>query len=654
MYDDDEELKKKRRRLILVIIVILLLIIGLGYFLFTRAPGSLFGNGMSCKLKVVDGEKDKDGNYVSPVTIGFEKATPEDKITKKVIGLSESDADGDTYVINKSGTVTVKGFVYNEKNQVATCSLPVSVAKSTGKCVLEVTGGTMGENNWYLTNVNVKLTTIDTGDLTISKYYVHEKNSEIPNNNVDTYTVKNDGTTSLEAVVYYSSGKTTTCTLEVKKDSTKPTCGLNFSGTKNAKGQYTSNINVTIKDAKDANSGVSDSGFGSETNHEDQEIVLTENKTHNVVGYVRDKAGNIGSCTGSVTKVAQSSGGSGGSSGSSGSGGSSSHPATVVKSNNKMCALAVTGANNNGVYTQNVVVSFQTLNDGVASTNITVDGKSGSDVVYITGVTSKKSYKAVGTATYSNGQTVTCTKEFTIDPTQDVVRYFLVNAKVGDKVNYTAGKYSSSSSVGGDGSFGGYSSGQSKEATIRCASGDYGSATGWRVFMVNGSNVYLIHAGTPICFNHTNTAYYNALNALNSTAYSSQFINSAYARSARFMTWSDYGYLKKYSTTLLNTGSTYYLAGADNESGYSSSYLRSYYPNYLWGYVSSSGTHSNIQGVHGARPIVLLNTNVGATYSGGQWNLTIANRSVGLDDEDDSLAKEFQDDALTILIDLGA
>ena len=652
MYDDDEELRKKRRRLILFIIIVILLIIGLGYFLFTRAPGSLFGNGMTCSLKVIDGTKDSDGNYISPVTVGFDKASPDGKIVKKTVGLSESDATSDTFVINKTGTVTVKGFVYNDKNEVATCSLPVSVAKGTGKCVLEVSGGTMGEDNWYLTNVNVKLTTIDTGDLTISKYYVHEKNSEIPNNNTDSFVVKNDGTTNLEGVVYYANGNNTTCTLEVKKDSAKPTCELNISGTKNSKGQYTSNVNVTIKNTKDSTSGVSDSGFGTETAHEEQELVITENTTQKVIGYVRDKAGNIGSCSANVTKVKASSGSSG--SGGSGSGGSSSHQATIVKSSKKMCALAVTGANTNGVYTQNVVVSFQTLNDGVQSTNITVDGKSGSDVVYITGVTSKKSYRAVGTATYSNGETVTCTKDFTIDPTLDTIRYFLVNAKVGDTVNYSAGNYNGSSSVGGDASFGGYSGGQSKDGTVNCASGDYGRATGWRVFMINGSNAYLVHAGTPLCFNHTNTGYQTALNALNSSAYANLFINSGYAKSARFMTWNDYGYLKKYSTSLLNTGSTYYLAGADNENGYSSSYLRQYYPNYLWGYVSSSASHSNLQGVHGVRPIVLLNSNVGATYSGGVWHLTIANRSVGLDEEDDSIAKELQDDALTILIDLRA
>ena len=117
MYADDEELRKKRRKLILVIIVIILLIVALGYFLFTRAPGSLFGNGMSCTLKIVDGQKDKDGNYISPVTVGFDKVSPEGKITKKVIGLSESEADGEEFVIKKAGTVTVKGFVYNSKNR---------------------------------------------------------------------------------------------------------------------------------------------------------------------------------------------------------------------------------------------------------------------------------------------------------------------------------------------------------------------------------------------------------------------------------------------------------------------------------------------------------------------------------------------------------
>jgi len=646
MYADDEELRKKRRNLILVIIVIILLIVALGYFLFTRAPGSLFGNGMSCTLKIVDGQKDKDGNYISPVTVGFDKVSPEGKITKKVIGLSESEADGEEFVIKKTGTVTVKGFVYNSKNEVATCSIPVSVAKGTGKCVLEVAGGTQGEDNWYLTDVNVKLTTLDTGDLTISKYYVHEKNSEIPSENVDSYMVKKDGTTTLEGVVQYDNGNTTNCTLEVRRDTTKPTCNLNLEGTKNNNGQYTSNVTVTIKDTNDETSGVSDSGFGNETVHDDKQYVMTENTTMTITGYVKDKAGNIGSCTANVTKVNPSSGGS--------SSGSSSKPqgATIVQSTKKSCSLLVTGANTNGVYTQNVVVSFHTLNDGISSTNITVGGKSGSDVVYITGVTSKASYKAVGTVRYSNGQTVTCTKDFTIDPSADVVRYFITRAKVGDATNYAVGNWPSSSSVGGDASFGGFTAGRSKNYTVNCASGDYGSGTGWKVFMVNGTQVYLIHAGTPLCFNHTNTAYGTALGALNNAGNAQTFVNGGYASSARYMTWSDYGYLKKYNAGLLNTGSTYYLAGANNDSGYASSHLRQYYPNYLWGYVSSSGTHNYLQGVHGVRPIVLLKSNVGATYNNGVLTLKVASKSIGFDEEEDeTLSKEILDEALTILID---
>jgi hypothetical protein len=57
-----------------------------------------------------------------------------------------------------------------------------------------------------------------------------------------------------------------------------------------------------------------------------------------------------------------------------------------------------------------------------------------------------------------------------------------------------------------------------------------------------------------------------------------------------------------------------------------------------------------MNGTHGARPIVLLNSNVGATYSGGTWKLTVVSKSLLDDDEDDTMHKEFFDDTLTILI----
>ena len=110
MYDDDEEIKRKRRNLILVIFLIIAIIVLLIIFLINRKNFSIFNNGMSCELQIVSGQKDKDGKYLEPVVVGFAKVDPEDKITKKVVGLKETEANEETYTITKEGVTTVKGF----------------------------------------------------------------------------------------------------------------------------------------------------------------------------------------------------------------------------------------------------------------------------------------------------------------------------------------------------------------------------------------------------------------------------------------------------------------------------------------------------------------------------------------------------------------
>ena len=650
MYDDDEEIKRKRRNLILVIIIIVAIILLLLLLLFFRKPRSVVDTGMTCELEVQNGEKDEKGNYTGNVVVGFKSAEPEKDIVKKNIGIAESDQNGETYIVNKDGTTTVYGYVYNSKNEVATCSLPVEIVNPSGGCELKVTSGTLGQENWYTSEVTVKLNPTNTGTLSISKYNVSEKGDTKNTSNRDVIKVTKDGTTEIVGTIQYSNGKTVTCSLAVRKDATKPTCSLKATGTKNSKGVYTSNVTVSIKGTSDAHSGVLGSGFGSATDYSEQSQTVTANGKTTVYGYVVDKAGNTNKCSLVINKQTGSSSGSGSGSGSgSSSGGKKPTGATVVVSNNKMCSLRVTGVKKGDVYTENVVVSFKEVNDGLAASTISALGMSGSDQVLITGITARKEVTATGKVTYSNGKTATCSIKFVMDPTQDVVKYFLRNGRVGDKTNYTAGNWPSSAGISSrDGAFGGYTTGHSKDASVKCASNDSVSKSGWVVYMINGSTIQLIHAGVPICFTHEDKPYANALSAINNNSNAATFLNQ-YAAKSKYATWRDYGYIRGISS-LLNVGQSYYLGGANNDSDYSASYLRQYYPNKLWSHEKSSGTISPVSGTRGLRPIVTLNSGVGAKNVNGVWQLAFATKDIT--DEISTVYTDTYDSALESLVDM--
>ena len=80
-------------------------------------------------------------------------------------------------------------------------------------------------------------------------------------------------------------------------------------------------------------------------------------------------------------------------------------------------------------------------------------------------------------------------------------------------------------------------------------------------------------------------------------------------------------------------GELYYLGGANNASGYSIASFNGA-TNLLW--AATGGQVYGTTGTLGLRPIVVLNSNVGATVANGQWQLELVNRSV--EDEDSNLS----------------
>ena len=366
MYDTEEEIKRKRRNLLIIIGVIVLIILLLILFLFTRNAGKKKSNNsateISCQLGIQnDDSPDSNGIYHQPVTVEFKSITAisrDYQIVKQSIGTVDRSSNKETFSAVKSGTYHLYGYVQDSAGHRGKCEIKFQVSLSVPTCELEVSKGTLGDNNWYRSDVEVgfKAMSANNPSVSIAKYYIEKEiidaetkeavKQDAPSENIEKYTVKDNMATTLVGHVIDSTGSEGTCKLEVKKDSTVPTCSLKVnSGTKNNNGEYTDNPEIAIGEAADDVSQIASQGVGISKNYEQATFKVTELGKTTVVGYVKDKAGNEGTCSLEITR----------------SNGSSSTPTpTPTGKSNPTCNIELRGTTlRSGVYSQSVTATLK-------------------------------------------------------------------------------------------------------------------------------------------------------------------------------------------------------------------------------------------------------------------------------------------------------
>jgi len=267
----------------------------------------------ACDLTVLSGSTSSNGSYITDVVVGFKSKTDATSGVN-AFGLSTSTkADYNsktTYTINKNGTTKVYGYVKDAAGHTKTCNITVdrnvTSKASVPSCSLEVTSGTKGTNNWYTSNVVVGFKNKSTTNGAKVTSFGIGTNQTYANNT--SYTINQDGNYVIKGYVKDSNGNTATCSIEIKRDATKPNCSLSIlSGSKNNNGNYTSNVTVGFASKSDATSGMDSYGLAAGNNpvyNGTNKITLTNNGTHTVRGYVKDKAGNTNTCNVTFTKVA--------------------------------------------------------------------------------------------------------------------------------------------------------------------------------------------------------------------------------------------------------------------------------------------------------------------------------------------------------------
>ena len=258
----------------------------------------------SCGLTVQSGSKNNEG-YTTDAVVGFSSKTD---VTSGMaafgIGKSTTYSNNTSYKVTTLGDNTIYGYVKDKAGNTNTCSIKVKRVEdkdSVPSCSLEVAKGTLGDNNWYRSNILIAFKSkSSTNGATITGYGLGKSSNY---NKDETYNISTDGTHTVYGYVKDSKGNTAVCSITVKRDATKPTCGLKVtSGTIN-NGSYISDVTVGFSSKTDATSGMAAFGIGKSTTYSNNtSYKVTSNGTHTVYGYVKDKAGNTNTCSIKFTK----------------------------------------------------------------------------------------------------------------------------------------------------------------------------------------------------------------------------------------------------------------------------------------------------------------------------------------------------------------
>lgn len=599
MYDSEEEIKKKRKTLFTIIVVAIVLVALLIIILLIKSAGSKTkktdtSKSMGCTLEVKNNVKpNSDGSYNQQVEVGFKNIdaiSSEYNIVKQTVGLNDSSRNKETFKTTKSGTYKLHGYVQDSAGHKGTCDLTITVNLSKPSCELGVTKGTLGDNEWYRSDVEIGFKDMKSNNQSTSivKYYIIKVDEagnpigDTPTTNVDKLVVSENGSVSLLGYVVDSTGAEGICDITISKDSTVPTCKLKaVSGTPNGSGVYTDTPEIGFDEVKDLDSGVASQGVGISKNYNQKTFKVTDNGKTTVVGYVRDKAGNEGSCSIEITRPSPE----------------PTKPPVVVT--NPTCKI--TGVNQ-GKYEQDVTLTLTyTASSGTTIVSYGLGETETFNNKNSVVVSNNGSHTFYGVVKDSNGYIGKCySPTFTIDKGE------LLSKKVskGDLVNYDAGTWSETKTVSNqEGSVGGYSNGTSRQTGVKCdRSVDNGTSNGWIVYGVIDGKVILIHAGTPECIFHGRTSTSTVINTMNSEA--NKYINTKYAESATILSCGKLGFdCNKTSyegDNVLVTTNHYWIAvNGENNTLYS---------------ISTKGTKQNFNlKSYGIRPLVVLKADVKTT-----------------------------------------
>ena len=238
--------------------------------------------------------------YVGDVTVTFNSSKTKDVvkdvpeavsgIAKKIVTVRDiAGSDSVVHVVDTKD-ITWYGYVEDKAQNYTICSVNFKKDATAPVCELKL-DGTMGDNNWYISDVDISFSKNTDTMSGVSTYGLNSATG------IKTDTQKTD--TSSKTYTGYikdNAGNESNCTISFKKDATKPECGLKLDGNIGDNNWYISDVTVSFNKNTDAMSGVSTYGLNSATGIKtDTQKTDTSSKTY--TGYIKDNAGNENTCT---------------------------------------------------------------------------------------------------------------------------------------------------------------------------------------------------------------------------------------------------------------------------------------------------------------------------------------------------------------------
>lgn len=192
------------------------------------------------------------------------------------------------------------------------CSEPgrsmIKIDKTAPTCtVTKNIASPNGDNSWYKTNVTLTINTTDpkgSSDRAVNSPLSYD----VKNSNSASYGGNTSGTQSDTAgITWYGfvkdeAGNKGTCNSgSFKVDTSKPTCSLSTSGTEGVEKWFRSNVTVKLARKSDSLSGVASYDVSSSSSasysNRTSGTASSEGSSIKWYGYVKDKAGNVNSCS---------------------------------------------------------------------------------------------------------------------------------------------------------------------------------------------------------------------------------------------------------------------------------------------------------------------------------------------------------------------
>ena len=276
---------------------------GTTYYCYVKSQSGLTGTNsvrikkksddVSCSIQTI-GTLGDNNWYISPVVVRLNKSS---NVTE--YGMSTSNTVN--YNSTTSGTITADtdgvtyyGFVKGADGKTATCSKTIKKYTQEPSCSIAVTDGTLGDNDYYTTNV--KLTMTKSSDTTSFGFTDDDEPSYNSSQTTITHTANTEGT-SYYGYVKNKAGITSSCgPVTIKKYSTVPTCSIAASGTKGLNDWYITDVTLTLNTSNATSYGLTISPTSVYDSTSKTATIDTDTKGITYYGYVKSKAGVTNSC----------------------------------------------------------------------------------------------------------------------------------------------------------------------------------------------------------------------------------------------------------------------------------------------------------------------------------------------------------------------